>query len=153
MKPIVLAAGCLALTVLASGCRRTESGRIVSDEKAQENAKAQVEQAKETVENAVAEAGETLDSGMEAAGEALDNASAKMEPRLADAAISARVKARLLADPEVNGLAIDVDTVNGVVTLNGRVETLAQRDEAVKLARTTEGVVAVNNLVQLTGKT
>src|SRR6478672_9268945 len=38
-----------------------------------------------------------------------------------DAAITSDVKARLLADADVSGLRIDVDTSNGVVTLSGTV--------------------------------
>lgn len=57
-----------------------------------------------------------------------------------DAALTSAVKAKLLADPDVSGLRIDVDTANGVVTLNGEVATQAQATEAERLARGTEGV-------------
>ena len=57
-----------------------------------------------------------------------------------DAALTSAVKAKLLADPDVSGLRIDVDTANGVVTLNGEVANQAQKTEAEKLARDTEGV-------------
>jgi hyperosmotically inducible protein len=51
-----------------------------------------------------------------------------------------RVKAKLLDDPEVKGLKIDVDTREGVVYLTGSVATPQVRDKAMKLARETEGV-------------
>ena len=57
-----------------------------------------------------------------------------------DAVISARVKARLLDDPVVKGLQIDVDTRDGVVFLTGSVTSDAERKQAIELARTTEGV-------------
>ena len=57
-----------------------------------------------------------------------------------DAALTSAVKAKLLADPDVSGLRIDVDTTNGVVTLNGEVATKAQATEAESIARGTEGV-------------
>ena len=57
-----------------------------------------------------------------------------------DAALTSAVKAKLLADPDVSGLKIDVDTTNGVVTLTGDVRTQAEATEAERLARTTEGV-------------
>jgi hyperosmotically inducible periplasmic protein len=57
-----------------------------------------------------------------------------------DAGISMRVKARLLDDPLVKGLKIDVDTRDGVVFLTGTVSGDAERNRAIELARATEGV-------------
>ena len=58
----------------------------------------------------------------------------------ADAATTAAVKTKLLADTKVGGLGIDVDTKDNVVTLSGKVRSAAERTEAVRLARTTTGV-------------
>ena len=64
-----------------------------------------------------------------------------------DAAITTAVKSKLLADPQVAGHNIDVDTKEGVVTLSGRVDTADQSREAAKLAADTDGVRRViNNL-------
>ena len=57
-----------------------------------------------------------------------------------DAGITMRVKARLLDDPTVKGLKIDVDTRDGVVFLTGSVPSDAERKQAIEIARTTEGV-------------
>lgn len=62
-----------------------------------------------------------------------------------DATITAAVKAKLLGDPDVSGLAIDVDTEDGVVTLSGRVNTAAEKAEAIRLARETDGVRSVTD--------
>jgi len=63
-----------------------------------------------------------------------------------DAAITAAVKAKLLADPQVGGLKIDVDTRNGVVYLTGdHMKSQAEIDQAVKLAKETSGVKSVEN--------
>ncbi len=59
---------------------------------------------------------------------------------LDDAGITAAVKSRLLADPVVKGLAIDVDTRQGVVFLTGTVNTAEEKDHAVELARGTRHV-------------
>ena len=48
-----------------------------------------------------------------------------------DAAITGKVKTQLLADPDVKGLAIDVDTKDGVVTLNGSADKAGNVDKAV----------------------
>ena len=84
------------------------------------------------VEEAADEAGDALASGGEA---------------LTDAAITAAVKTKLLAADHLDGLEINVDTDNGVVSLNGKVKTRDQKLEAERLARETNGVRdTVNNL-------
>jgi hyperosmotically inducible protein len=62
------------------------------------------------------------------------------ETVVTDAALTAAVKTKLLADPEVGGLKIDVDSKEGVVTLIGNVKSQAEKDEALRLARETDSV-------------
>jgi hyperosmotically inducible periplasmic protein len=57
-----------------------------------------------------------------------------------DAVITAAVKTRLLEDPLVKGLRIDVDTREGVVFLTGSVTSAKEKDRAVEIARATEHV-------------
>lgn len=57
-----------------------------------------------------------------------------------DAGTTLRVKGRLLEDPVVKGLQIDVDTRDGVVFLTGIVGSEREKAQAVKLTRETEGV-------------
>jgi hyperosmotically inducible protein len=57
-----------------------------------------------------------------------------------DAGTTLRVKDRLLEDPIVKGLEIDVDTRDGVVYLTGRVGSEFEKDQAIKLTRETKGV-------------
>jgi hyperosmotically inducible protein len=57
-----------------------------------------------------------------------------------DATITTRVKTKLLDDPVVKGLQIDVDTVNGVVFLTGTVNSQEEKQRAIELARETSGV-------------
>ena len=60
-----------------------------------------------------------------------------------DNLISNKIKARLIAEPEVRSLNIDVDVYLGVVTLTGVVSSKYQRDRALELSRSTEGTVKV----------
>lgn len=69
--------------------------------------------------------------------------------QLDDAAITAKVKTKITADPELNPFDIDVDTIDGVVSLRGTVPTEEKSDEAEKLARFTEGVVNVENHLRI----
>jgi hyperosmotically inducible periplasmic protein len=66
-----------------------------------------------------------------------------------DAAITAAVKAKLAADGDINPFNIDVDTNEGVVTLQGRVAKAEARTKAEQLARETHGVKRVINLVKV----
>jgi hyperosmotically inducible protein len=62
------------------------------------------------------------------------------EVALDDAGITVNVKTRLMADELAKGLGIDVDTRAGVVYLTGKVNSEAQRDAVVQVARATSGV-------------
>ena len=70
-----------------------------------------------------------------------------------DAYITARVKAKLAADGEINPFNIDVDTNEGVVTLQGRVKKAETRTKAEQYARQTGGVKRVINLITVGDKT
>lgn len=66
-----------------------------------------------------------------------------------DAALTAKIKSKMALDDLVKARTIDVDTSDGVVTLSGSVESLEQRERAVRLARETEGVTSVNDLLTI----
>ncbi len=59
---------------------------------------------------------------------------------LTDAKITTVITTRFLFDSEVGGTDIDVDTDNGVVTLNGSVKSEAEKQLAVKIAKNAEDV-------------
>lgn len=62
-----------------------------------------------------------------------------------DSTISSKVKAKIAADPSLNPFEIDVDTKDRVVRLSGTVESTADRAEAERIARRTDGVTGVRN--------
>ena len=64
---------------------------------------------------------------------------------MSDAAITAKVKTALLADDEVKGLKIDVDTNGGVVSLTGALDKPANVARAETVAKGVDGVKSVNN--------
>lgn len=87
--------------------------------------------------------------------EAVDSAGAKMDKAgntVADAAITARVKSALIAEPGLKSTGIDVVTEKGVVSLFGTTTSDASRERATTLAANVEGVKAVeNNLAVVQG--
>ena len=69
-----------------------------------------------------------------------------------DAAIKTSVKTKLAADVKLSTLTnIEVNSTNGVVTLAGQVDTADQKRMAADVARSVDGVVKVNNNLQVKG--
>jgi hyperosmotically inducible periplasmic protein len=66
-----------------------------------------------------------------------------------DTAVTARVKSALLAESQVSGFAISVETTNGVVQLTGEVDNQAQVDRAVQIASSAEGARSVQNQLRV----
>ena len=60
-----------------------------------------------------------------------------------DGGVTSKVKAKFAQDDMVKAHEINVDTRDGVVTLTGEVPTTTARQQAVRLARDTEGVTNV----------
>lgn len=92
-----------------------------------DNGTEQVAQATEEVRKDIAQAGEAV----------ADNAR--------DAAITTQVNAELAKDDRLKALQIDVDTVEGRVSLEGTAPDAASRERATALATAVDGVVAVDN--------
>ncbi|MGY0633752.1 BON domain-containing protein [Luteimonas sp. A478] len=63
---------------------------------------------------------------------------------MGDTWITTKVKSSLLADSDVAGLDVEVETVNGVVHLRGNVDNQTQIDRATEIARDIEGVTNVD---------
>jgi len=67
-----------------------------------------------------------------------------------DVAIKTAVKAKLAADVKLSTLTnIEVNSTNGIVTLSGQVRDESDRVQAVAVARSVDGVVRVNNELQV----
>ena len=62
-----------------------------------------------------------------------------------DATITAKVKSQLLADPQVSGLQVNVETFKGQVQLSGYVNSSDERSKAEQIARNVAGVRTVAN--------
>jgi osmotically-inducible protein OsmY len=73
--------------------------------------------------------------------------SSETKRTVSDAAITASVKTDLLKDPDLSVLKIDVDTKDGVVTLNGLAADEPARSRAEKMASAVKGVKEVRNFL------
>ena len=66
-----------------------------------------------------------------------------------DATTTASIKSELLWNTETSGLEVNVDTAFGVVTLNGVVETAAEKDLIEQIAENTPGVKDVESEIEV----
>jgi hyperosmotically inducible periplasmic protein len=66
-----------------------------------------------------------------------------------DSPISSAVKSKLTAESVKSYSTIQVDEANGVVNLKGTVDTQAEADRAVALAKQTENVKTVNSEIMV----
>jgi len=62
-----------------------------------------------------------------------------------DTAIHTAIKAKLIADRDIQGLQIDVDVHQGEVTLSGRIPSEVLRNRAIKIASEVKGVQTVHD--------
>ena len=76
-------------------------------------------------------------------GEATAKAANQAAEALANGAITAKIKSKMVLDDLVKARNIDVDTNGSVVTLTGVVGSEAERQRALQLAKQTEGVTSV----------
>jgi osmotically-inducible protein OsmY len=68
---------------------------------------------------------------------------------LGDTWITMKIESKYFLDNEVKGRNIDVTTLNGVVTLEGEVESAAEKRQATLLAQSTEGVTEVRDQLRV----
>jgi hyperosmotically inducible periplasmic protein len=95
-------------------------------------------------------AGETSKRIGEAAdeiGKKLGEQGKKASVTIDDAEITTKVKAGIFAEPGLKTLQIAVDTIKGVVTLSGSVDSTPSSDRAKALAGAVAGVKEVKNLL------
>ena len=62
---------------------------------------------------------------------------------LDDKVIGSKIKAKLIGEPGIRSLNIDVDVNKGVVTLTGIVKFKYQKERAIEIARSTSGTINV----------
>ena len=145
----VLAITALSLGLVACGKNDNQTAGQKLDN-AVEQSKQAADQAGKDISAAASTAGEKIEQTAEKAGAATEQAlneagAAKAGAAIDDAAITTAVKAKLIADPAISALKIDVDTKAGVVTLNGTAPSDAAKEQAAKLAASSENVSSVTN--------
>ena len=75
----------------------------------------------------------------------------KAEEAVSDVSITAAVSAGLAKDPDLSALKINVDTRDGVVSLNGPAPSAAAKARAESIAQAVKGVKSVHNNLSAPG--
>ena len=155
-RPTLRIAGLLAVTALAFGLSACDKMKVPTvgqkidaaveqTEKAAAEAKAKAQQALESAGAKVEQGAVKAEAAAEGAGDAARQAGNAVLEKMDDAAITAQVSAGLAKDPTLSALKIDVDTRDGVVTLNGPAPTQEAKDRATAIAQGVKGVSSVMN--------
>jgi hyperosmotically inducible periplasmic protein len=90
-------------------------------------------------------AGKKIDQTADKVGEKMGEQSAKAGVAIDDTEITTKVKAAIFAEPGLKTLQISVDTVKGVVTLSGSVDSQTTSNRARELASAVTDVNSVEN--------
>jgi hyperosmotically inducible periplasmic protein len=107
------------------------------------------ESAGKKLDDAANRAGEKIEDAVDKVGEKLDEKSEKAGIALDDAEITTKVKGAIYSEPGLKTLRISVDTIKGVVTLTGSVNSQAAFDRTSALAESVGGVQEVANHLQV----
>jgi hyperosmotically inducible protein len=76
-------------------------------------------------------------------GEKVAVAAEKVKETAAEAALTSKIKAKMVLDDYVKARAIDVTTNGSIVTVSGTVRSADERERALRIARETSGVTRV----------
>jgi osmotically-inducible protein OsmY len=135
LRPMAAVTAALAVAALTA-CNRPADDRTAGErvDSAVAKTERKAEEAKQDVKAATSNAGQTV-----------ERAANDVSDKVKDAAITTAVNAKLAQDKGLSALRIDVDTVNGRVSLRGTAPDAAARERATTLASAVDGVVSVDN--------
>jgi hyperosmotically inducible periplasmic protein len=138
----ILALACSAAVLLAlSACNKQDDGKTVGQS---------IDSGIAKTEQVAKDAGNTMKDASKEAQAAGSQAGASVGEKIDDVAITAKVSGSLAKDPDLSAIKINVDTKDGVVTLNGPAPSAAAKDKATAIAKQVQGVSSVNNQLMVT---
>ena len=155
-RPASRIAGILAVSAMALGlvaCDKMKEptmgqkldSAVENTERAAAEAKVDAEKAMQSAQSKMEAGAAKTEAAAANAGNAVREAGSTAMEMVDDAGITAQVSAGLAKDPSLSGLKIDVDTRNGILTLNGPAPTQDAKDRATGIAQGVKGVSSVVN--------
>ncbi|HJV69010.1 BON domain-containing protein [Ideonella sp.] len=139
LAPTALLALSLVSATLLVACGRNDEERTAGQKL--DSAIAKTEQSAKEAKTAT-----------ENAANRVEGAAERMTAKAEDVAVTAKVNAALAGDPRLSALKINVDTVDGKVSLSGFAPDVASRERATELAKAVNGVVSVDNKLEVANK-
>ena len=92
------------------------------------------------------------EEGAKVVGEKTKDAAVATGANINDATINTKIHAKMVDEVSLKGSDVNVDVNNHVVTLKGTVASAAGKARAEEIARTTDGVRSVTNLLVIAAK-
>jgi osmotically-inducible protein OsmY len=140
----------------ATATEKTKAAVAVAAEKTREVAQTTVEKTKQMgstvaqkTDNAMDNAGDKSRQAASTTTDKTKDAGAATKVAASDTAITTKVKAGLVKEPNLESLGIHVETEKGVVMLSGFVNSKAEADKAVKVAKGVDGVASVKSAIKV----
>lgn len=145
--PRAALAASLALVLGLSACGARDDERSAGQKVDAAIAKAdeKTDAAKAELERDAQRAQQAATQAMADSKQAAGNATRAVGDAVTDTAITAEVKARLAADPDLKLLDVKVETDAGRTVLRGSAPTADARDRASRIAAEVKGVTGVDN--------
>lgn len=135
-RPLVALACSAAVLLALTACNKADDGKTVGQS---------VDSGIAKTEQAAKDAGNTMKEASKDAQATGSQASTALGEKIDDLTITATVSTGLAKDPDLSAIKINVDTKDGVVTLNGPAPSAAAKDKATEIAKQVKGVTSVNN--------
>lgn len=137
-------------TVAAAAVEKTKEVAHVVVDKTKAMAATVAQKTENTFDRASnSTAAQKTDNALDRAGDKTKDAASTTRVVAADTAITTKVKAGLVKEPNLESLAIHVETDKGVVMLSGFVNSKAEADKAVQVAKNVDGVATVKSAIQV----
>jgi osmotically-inducible protein OsmY len=149
-------AGAKTREVASTAVEKTKEAAHTAAEKTKELAHTVAQKTERAVDTAgdksrqaASTTAQKTDNAMDNAGDKTREAGANTKVAASDTAITTKVKAGLVKEPNLESLGIHVETEKGVVMLSGFVNSKAEADKAVKVAKGVEGVTSVKSAIKV----
>lgn len=128
---------------------RTRNAAANIAQKTENVADAAVQKTKEVASNVANKTERVAENVADRTERTADTAAARTGKAVSDTVITTKVKADLFKEPELSAMAIHVETEKGVVMLSGFVDSKADAEKAVRLAKSVEGVTSVKSAIKV----
>ena len=122
-------------------------GKQTENRTAGQNVDATIATVEKKTDQAAADVKDSMASARDAVGKAVEATADTVK----DAGITAAINAELARDATLSAIKVNVDTNSGKVLLRGSAPTTVAREKATELAKKVDGVVSVDNQLQIGG--